>query len=64
MATHSSSLTWKINRQRSLVGYSPWGRKKLDVTEQLSMHACRKREREDLGSTDEQEAKLSCSSLW
>ena len=23
-------------RQRSLVGYSPWGHKELDVTEQLS----------------------------
>ena len=26
-ATHSSILTWKIHGQRSLVGYSPWGRK-------------------------------------
>ena len=25
--------------QRSLVGYSPWGRKELDTTEQLSTHA-------------------------
>ena len=24
--------------QRSLVGYSPWGRKELDMTEQLSTH--------------------------
>ena len=24
--------------QRSLVGYSPWGHKKLDTIEQLSMH--------------------------
>ena len=27
--------------QRSLVGYSPWGHKELDRTEQLSMHACK-----------------------
>ena len=27
MATHSSTLAW------SLVGYSPWGRKELHVTE-------------------------------
>ena len=26
--------------QRSLAGYSPWGRKELDTTEQLSRHAC------------------------
>ena len=25
MATHSSTLAWKIPEQRSLVGYSPWG---------------------------------------
>ena len=25
--------------QRSLAGYSPWGHKELDTTEQLSMHA-------------------------
>ena len=38
MATHSSTLAWKIpwtEGQRSLVGYSPWGRKELDTTEQL-----------------------------
>ena len=27
MATHSSNLTWGIHGQRSLAGYSPWGRK-------------------------------------
>ena len=27
MATHSSILAWEIPWQRSLVGYSPWGRK-------------------------------------
>ena len=26
MATHSSILAWKAHGQRSLVGYSPWGR--------------------------------------
>ena len=24
MATHSSTLAWKIHGQRSMVGYSPW----------------------------------------
>ena len=27
MATHSGILVWKIPGQRSLAGYSPWGRK-------------------------------------
>ena len=27
MATHSSILAWEIYGQRSLAGYSPWGRK-------------------------------------
>ena len=35
MATHSSTLAWKSHGQRSLVGYSPWGRKELDTTERL-----------------------------
>ena len=38
MATHSSILVWKIPKshgQRSLVGYSPWGRKESDTTELL-----------------------------
>ena len=35
MATHSSILAWKIHGQRSLVDYSPWGRKELDTTETL-----------------------------
>ena len=32
MATHSSTLAWEIHGQRSLAGYSPWGRKELDMT--------------------------------
>ena len=35
MATHSSTLAWKSHGWRSLVGYSPWGCKELDMTEQL-----------------------------
>ena len=31
-------LPGKSHGQRSLVGYSPWGRKELDMTEQLSVH--------------------------
>ena len=26
--------------QRSLAGYSPWGRKESDITEAVSMHVC------------------------
>ena len=32
-AIHFSILAWEIHGQRSLVGYSPWGRKELDMTE-------------------------------
>ena len=28
----------KFHRQRSLVGYSPWGHKESDTTERLSTH--------------------------
>ena len=37
MTTRCSILAWlgKSHGQRSLAGYSPWGCKELDVTEQL-----------------------------
>ena len=37
MATHSSTLAWKIPWTRSLVGYSLWGCKESDTTEQLHL---------------------------
>ena len=37
MATHSSIFAWKIHGQRSLVGYSFWGHKESDMTEQLTL---------------------------
>ena len=40
MATHSSILPGKSHGERSLVGYSPWGCKRLNMNEWLSMHAC------------------------
>ena len=41
MATHSGILAWtRGHGQRSLTGYSPWGRKESDTTEQLSLHTC------------------------
>ena len=33
MATHSNTLSGESHGQRSLVGYSPWGHKKLDMSE-------------------------------
>ena len=33
METHSNILAWRIPQKRSLVGYSPWGRKDSDMTE-------------------------------
>ena len=39
MATHSSILAWKkFHGQRSLAGYSPWGHRELDMTEQRNTH--------------------------
>ena len=38
MATYYSILVGKSHRQRSLAGYSPWGRKELDMTEWLNTH--------------------------
>ena len=39
MTTHSSTLAGGISHgQISLVGYSPWGCKELDMAEQLHFH--------------------------
>ena len=35
MVTHSSILAWRIPGTENLAGYSPWGSKKSDTTEQL-----------------------------
>ena len=40
MATHSIFLPGEFHGQRSLVSYSPWDRKELDTTEQLSKGLC------------------------
>ena len=40
MAIHSSVLAWGIPWTEEPAGYSPWGRKESDTTEQLSTHAC------------------------
>ena len=37
MATHSSILVWRIPWTEELVGYSGWGHKELDTTEQLKL---------------------------
>ena len=37
MATHSSILAWKTTDGGTWLGYSPWGRKELDTTEQLDL---------------------------
>ena len=33
-------LPGKFHGQRNLAGYSPWGRKELDMNEQLNAHIC------------------------
>ena len=41
MATHSSILAWALHgSQGSLVGYSAWGRRESDTTEQLGTPTC------------------------
>ena len=37
MATSPGLLPGESHGQRNLVGYSPWGHKELNTTEQLSM---------------------------
>ena len=37
MANHSSILAWRIPRIGSLVCYSPWGYKQLDMIKQLTL---------------------------
>ena len=39
-AIHSSILAWRTHGQRSLMGYSPWGHKASDTTEETEL-ACR-----------------------
>ena len=38
MATHSSTLAWRIPWIEEPVGYSLWGRKESDTTERLHFH--------------------------
>ena len=37
LATHSSIFAWRIPNLEELVGYSPRGRKELDMTEWLTL---------------------------
>ena len=37
MATHSNIMPGEFHGQRNLVGYSPWGHKELNTTEQLTL---------------------------
>ena len=37
MSTHSSILPREFRGQRSLAGYSPWGHRESDTTEQLTL---------------------------
>ena len=37
MSTHPSILAWRIPWTEELAGYSPWGPKELDTTEQFSL---------------------------
>ena len=38
LPTHIGFLPGEFHGQRSLVGYSPWGRKESDLTDRLNTH--------------------------
>ena len=38
VASHSSTISWEIHGQRSLVGYSPWGCKESEAIEHALHH--------------------------
>ena len=44
MATHSNILARILHGQRSLLGYSPWSRKKSDMTEHAGSRGARMEE--------------------
>ena len=54
MVTHSSILAWRILSQKSLAGYSLWGCKESDMTEQLSTSLMRSSLRQSPGHTTEE----------
>ena len=68
MATHSSILAWRIQGQRSLAGYSPWGCKESDwVT--FTFHRYRHRYRDKHRSLarwviNQRRLKLMAKSSW
>ena len=57
MATHSSSCLENSHGQRSLAGYSPWGRKKFNMTEHARVRA-RARARAHTGKSTSREKPL------
>ena len=60
----STPVFWpgESHEQRSLVGYSPWGRKELDTTERLSLFQFELTKSEHLGSVVL--ARALCFHLW
>ena len=54
MATHSSILPGESHGHRSLVSYSPWGHKKSDMADRLTLNF--------LGDSEEQGSLVFCSS--
>ena len=62
MATHSSILAWEIPWTEEPGSYCPWGHKKRDTTERLSMHRSRYRILQTLKSPLDSSTSLSPSS--
>ena len=40
MATHSSILAWEVTEQKILVGYSPWGCKRVEYDSVTKQQQC------------------------
>ena len=67
MAAHSSILAWKIPWTQSLVGYSPWGHKESDMTEQLHFTSHIERWRKERNATQavvHRRIRMSCFILY
>ena len=69
MVNHSSGCLENPHGQRSLAGYSPWGRKRLDMTEQRSTAQStawenKRLESEDVGNKLSKNMSRSFNYVW
>jgi len=62
VATHSSILAWEIPWTEEPGGFSPWGCKELDMTEQLSANTHTHTHTQEVRSSSETVNKVTSSS--